>query len=200
MSPPSAAKESIIYPACYAQKKFTWGMNTSISSGSKKLTCFPAVSAGKEEDVHTGGHGGESGNDGGNGGGNKGGDNDNSGESKHDMGHGEDKTPMSISQKLTLGYAILVGAGGLIGYLKSGSHMSLIAGSLSASLLYYVYTLLPTKPVLASALGFGLSFALLGVMGSRFKNSGKIFPAGIVSLVSVIMTGGYLHGFMRGAH
>lgn len=152
MSPPSAATESIIYPACYAQKKFTWGMKTSISSGSKKLTCFPAVSAGKEEDVHTGGHGGESGNDGGNGGGNKGGDNDNSGESKHDMGHGEDKAPMSISQKLTLGYAVLVGAGGLIGYLKSGSHMSLIAGSLSASLLYYVYTLLPTKPSLPQPL------------------------------------------------
>lgn len=46
----------------------------------------------------------------------------------------------------------------------------------------------------------GISAALLGVMGSRFKKSGKIFPAGVVSLVSLIMTGGYLHGIMRSLH
>lgn len=46
----------------------------------------------------------------------------------------------------------------------------------------------------------GISAALLGVMGSRFKKSGKVFPAGVVSLVSLIMTGGYLHGIMRSAH
>lgn len=46
----------------------------------------------------------------------------------------------------------------------------------------------------------GLSAALLGVMGSRFKKSGKVFPAGVVSLVSLVMTGGYLHGILRGMH
>lgn len=46
----------------------------------------------------------------------------------------------------------------------------------------------------------GISAALLGVMGARFKKSGKIFPAGVVSLVSLIMTGGYLHGIMRSLH
>lgn len=46
----------------------------------------------------------------------------------------------------------------------------------------------------------GLSAALLVVMGSRFKRSGKIFPAGVVSLVSLVMTGGYLHGILRSTH
>lgn len=46
----------------------------------------------------------------------------------------------------------------------------------------------------------GLSAALLVVMGSRFKRSGKIFPAGVVSLVSLVMTGGYFHGILRGMH
>lgn len=46
----------------------------------------------------------------------------------------------------------------------------------------------------------GLSAALLGVMGSRFKKSGKVFPAGVVSLISLVMTGGYLHGIMRSLH
>ena len=46
----------------------------------------------------------------------------------------------------------------------------------------------------------GLSAALVGVMGSRFKKSGKLFPAGVVSLVSLVMTGGYLHGILRSLH
>ncbi|CAM8941553.1 unnamed protein product [Rhodiola kirilowii] len=100
---------------------------------------------------------------------------------------------MSMSQKLTLGYAALVGLGGLMGYLKSGSLKSLAAGGISASVLLFVYSQLPVRPVLASAVGLGMSAALLVVMGSRFKNSGKVFPAGVVSLISFIMTGGYLH-------
>ncbi|KAL5682420.1 hypothetical protein ACJX0J_008805, partial [Zea mays] len=35
--------------------------------------------------------------------------------------------------------------------------------------------------------GQGISAALLSVMGSRFKKSGKVFPAGVVSLVSLVM-------------
>ncbi|KAF5186181.1 FATTY ACID EXPORT 2, chloroplastic-like [Thalictrum thalictroides] len=90
--------------------------------------------------------------------------------------------------------------GGVMGYVKSGSQKSLAAGGLSALLLYYVYTELPLRPVFASSLGFGLSVALLAVMGSRFRNSGKILPAGLVSLVSLVMTGGYLHGILRSMH
>ncbi|XP_042508548.1 protein FATTY ACID EXPORT 2, chloroplastic-like isoform X1 [Macadamia integrifolia] len=90
--------------------------------------------------------------------------------------------------------------GGVIGYLKRGSQKSLAAGGLAVLLLYYVYTELPVRPAFASSLGLGLSAVLLGVMGSRFKKSGKIFPAGVVSLVSLIMAGGYLHGFLRSVH
>ncbi|CAL5340712.1 unnamed protein product [Camellia sinensis] len=135
-----------------------------------------------------------------------GGEGDNNSNSNEEEGEGAendnvDKSfSMSMSQKLTLGYAALVGVGGVMGYLKSGSKKSLIAGGLSALLLYYVFTLLPTRPALASSLGFGLSAALLGVMGSRFKKSGKIFPAGVVSLVSLIMSGGYIHGILRSLH
>ena len=107
---------------------------------------------------------------------------------------------LSMSQKLTLGYAALVGVGGVMGYVKSGSQKSLAAGGLSAAVLYYVYTQLPTNPVFASSVGLGISAALLGVMGSRFKRSGKVFPAGVVSLVSLVMTGGYVHGIMRSMH
>ncbi|KAL8147829.1 hypothetical protein AgCh_005229 [Apium graveolens] len=45
-----------------------------------------------------------------------------------------------------------------------------------------------------------MSAAPLGVMGTRFKKSGKIFPADVVSLVSFVITGGYLHGILPGIY
>uniref|UniRef100_A0A0A9DQG0 Uncharacterized protein n=1 Tax=Arundo donax TaxID=35708 RepID=A0A0A9DQG0_ARUDO len=107
---------------------------------------------------------------------------------------------LSMSQKLTLAYAALVGAGGVMGYMKSGSQKSLAAGGISALVLYFVHTQLPVRPVFASSIGLGISVALLSVMGSRFKKSGKLFPAGVVSLVSLVMVGGYFHGILRSSH
>ncbi|GLT25660.1 hypothetical protein SLA2020_007760 [Shorea laevis] len=155
-------------------------------------------------EADTGGSGGDKFDD--NSGGGGGGDNSGGGgrgdegeEEAFDSGNRK-KMEMSMSQKFTLGYAALLGLGGFIGYMKSGSQKSLLAGGLSASLLCYVYTELPARPVLASSLGLGVSSVLLVVMGSRFKRSGKVFPAGVVSLVSLVMTGGYLHGIMRSLH
>ncbi|MFS7913053.1 putative TMEM14 family protein [Helianthus anomalus] len=154
-----------------------------------------------EPDSTGGGGGGDVGGGEGN---NWGGSGDGSGGDGEGSSDDSEKEPkkmaMSMSQKLTLGYAALVGLGGLMGYLKSGSQKSLLSGGISAALLYYVYTQLPVNPVFASCVGFGLSAALLGVMGTRFKKSGKVFPAGVVSVVSLVMTGGYIHGIMRSFH
>ncbi|KAG2293014.1 hypothetical protein Bca52824_039683 [Brassica carinata] len=113
---------------------------------------------------------------------------------------GKTPLPLSMSQKLTLGYAFLVGVGGLMGYLKSGSQKSLLAGGLSAAVLLFVFRELPTKPVLASTIGVVMAGALTWVMGTRYMGSKKIFPAGVVSFMSFIMTGGYIHGIMRSLH
>ncbi|XP_034691592.1 protein FATTY ACID EXPORT 2, chloroplastic-like isoform X2 [Vitis riparia] len=181
---------------------------TTVSSGiiatavsDSKAPAFIVESAGEEIDVQPdttdrAGSGSEGGNGGGGGGDHD--KDDNKGEGGSDESN--NKIAMSMSQKLTLGYAALVGVGGVMGYMKSGSQKSLAAGGLSALLLYYVYTQLPTRPAFASFLGLGLSAALVGVMGSRFKKSGKLFPAGVVSLVSLVMTGGYLHGILRSLH
>ncbi|XP_057535261.1 protein FATTY ACID EXPORT 7-like [Amaranthus tricolor] len=107
---------------------------------------------------------------------------------------------LSTSQKFTLGYAALVGVGGVMGYLKRGSLMSLGSGGVSSALLYYVYTELPNNPAFASSLGLGVSATLLGSMGYRFQKTKKVFPAGVVALLSLGMTGGYLHGIMRSHH
>uniref|UniRef100_A0A5B7BQA2 Putative glycine-rich RNA-binding protein 7 n=1 Tax=Davidia involucrata TaxID=16924 RepID=A0A5B7BQA2_DAVIN len=166
-------------------------------SAGKAIEIQPDTSGGDgfggADDIGQGGGGGGGG--GGDSGSNKG-----EGGSNESNGDSNKKMAMSMSQKLTLAYAALVGVGGIMGYLKSGSQKSLMAGGLSTLLLYYVYTELPKRPAFASSLGLGLSAALLGVMGSRFKKSGKIFPAGVVSFVSLVMSGGYLHGILRSLH
>ncbi|XP_058729998.1 protein FATTY ACID EXPORT 2, chloroplastic-like [Vicia villosa] len=169
----------------------------AVVSSDSKTTSFD-LSAPDLDNSSGGGNIKSNGDDfGGGGGGGEGGGGDDS--SKGEEGSSGDKRKMglSMSQKLTLGYAILVGAGGVMGFLKSGSQKSLLAGGFSSALLFYVFTELPGRPVLASSVGLGISAALLTAMGSRFKKSGKVFPAGVVSLVSLIMTGGYLHGIMR---
>ncbi|KAK8654768.1 hypothetical protein V6N13_107368 [Hibiscus sabdariffa] len=175
-----------------------------VSSDSKAPTIVTdtlgSEKAGFDIEVDTGNGGGDKFDDRSGGGGGRGDDSGSEGEGEFLDGGGKGKMALSMSQKLTLGYAALVGVGGAMGYMKSGSQKSLAAGGLSAAALYYVYTLLPTNPVLASSIGLGISAALLGVMGSRFKRSGKVFPAGVVSLVSLVMTGGYIHGIMRSLH
>ncbi|MED6205696.1 hypothetical protein PIB30_020135 [Stylosanthes scabra] len=195
----------------YLRQSLTHSNTTShlyaavVSSDSKSTS----VDLGQPELDNTGGAGGSAGNGfgdrGGGGGGGGGGDSNGGGNDDNKDKEGSDaehkrRMALLMSQKFTLGYAALVGVGGVMGYLKSGSQKSLLAGGVSAALLYYVYTELPLRPVFASSVGLGISAALLGVMGSRFKKSGKIFPAGVVSLVSLIMTGGYLHGIMRSSH
>ncbi|EAY95846.1 hypothetical protein OsI_17714 [Oryza sativa Indica Group] len=194
-----------------------------------------AVAAREPELGGSGGGGGGAGDGSGSGGGGdsekpRGGGGDEEGEGEEEkMGQG-----LSMSQKITLAYAALVGenqntystfrfsslllefwflksslyqnnddtttTGGAMGYMKSGSQKSLAAGGISALVLYFVHTQLPVRPVFASSIGLGISAALLSVMGSRFKKSGKIFPAGVVSLVSLVMVGGYIHGILRSTH
>ncbi|SPT20416.1 unnamed protein product [Triticum aestivum] len=182
-APISASQSSLLFlraPALLSLR--------SASPGARLL----AAVASKEPELGGGGDGAGSGSGSGGGSGPQGGG-DEGEEGK--MGEG-----LSMSQKLTLAYAALVGAGGVMGYMKSGSQKSLAAGGISALLLFFVHTQLPVRPVFASAIGLGISAALLSVMGSRFKKSGKIFPAGVVSLLSLVMVGGYAHGIMRSSH
>ncbi|KAJ7980499.1 protein FATTY ACID EXPORT 2, chloroplastic [Quillaja saponaria] len=191
----------------YLRDRFSKGfhLDAGAVSSDSKASNISTFDEKQPELDNSGGSGNGFGDRRGGGGGGGGGGDNNGGRGDSNKGEeGSDvdrrKMALSMSQKLTLGYAALVGVGGVMGFLKSGSQKSLLAGGLSASLLYYVYSELPVRPVFASSLGLGISAALLGVMGSRFKRSGKIFPAGVVSLVSLVMTGGFLHGIMRSAH
>uniref|UniRef100_A0A8C6MEQ5 Transmembrane protein 14A n=1 Tax=Nothobranchius furzeri TaxID=105023 RepID=A0A8C6MEQ5_NOTFU len=78
------------------------------------------------------------------------------------------------------GYAAAIFFGGFLGYKRRGSVMSLIAGfvfgGLSALGAYNISN--DPKNILVSLIASGV---LSVIMGMRYKKSGKLMPAGIIS-------------------
>ena len=87
---------------------------------------------------------------------------------------------------------IITGAG-LSAYVKKGSSTSLIISSGVALLLLISASLMgnPSSRI-GSILALATCIALSGIMGVRAKKSGKLVPAGLVSILSVLMSGGYV--------
>lgn len=88
-------------------------------------------------------------------------------------------------------YAVLLGAGGVMGFVKARSRPSLIAGSVSAviALIALVMTL---RGGLAATwngffVGLLLAFVLALVFLRRLGLTGKPFPAGLIAGVSVLV-------------
>ncbi|KAF6022713.1 hypothetical protein EB796_018989 [Bugula neritina] len=89
--------------------------------------------------------------------------------------------------KLHVAYALAIAAGGLAGYIKAGSIPSLAAGvSFGVVVLVGTYLVSIQQP-LGQILVIGTAVALTFVMGKRFMNSGKVMPAGVVTLLSVLV-------------
>ncbi|XP_063181965.1 transmembrane protein 14C-like [Chroicocephalus ridibundus] len=89
---------------------------------------------------------------------------------------------------LGFGYAALVASGGIIGYAKAGSVPSLAAGLFFGSLAGLGAYQLSQNPnnIWISLITSG---TLTAVMGTRFYNSGKFMPAGLIAGVSLLMVG-----------
>ncbi|XP_075227592.1 transmembrane protein 14C [Lycorma delicatula] len=89
---------------------------------------------------------------------------------------------------ISFAYAASVAAGGILGYVKAGSMPSLGAGLFFGGLLgfgAYQTSVNPNNYYLL----LGTSAALGGLMGVRFYNSGKFMPAGLITILSVLMVG-----------
>lgn len=85
-----------------------------------------------------------------------------------------------------IAFGILTIAGGVLGYVKAGSTASIIAGSISGILLLVAAFLLPDRLVAGLAVGFIVSLLLAGRFIPIFIRSGKIMPAGMMSILSLI--------------
>jgi uncharacterized membrane protein (UPF0136 family) len=85
-------------------------------------------------------------------------------------------------------YAVLLGIGGLMGYLKAGSRPSLIAGSISALVALGAVGLSAVYPRLGVPLGLLLSITLFVMFGYRYAvKTRKFMPSGLLAIASLIV-------------
>jgi uncharacterized membrane protein (UPF0136 family) len=83
-------------------------------------------------------------------------------------------------------FGLLTIAGGVMGYVKAGSTASLIAGSISGVLLLVAAFLLPSHVVAGLAIGGIVSLLLAAQFLPAFFRTGKMMPAGLMSLLSIL--------------
>ena len=84
-------------------------------------------------------------------------------------------------------YGLLVVLGGLIGYLSAESLPSLIAGSVCGALLFAGGLGIYRYSVVAFFSSATISFLLMTFFTVRYFLSFKVMPAGIMSLLSLII-------------
>ncbi|XP_061109543.1 transmembrane protein 14C-like [Conger conger] len=84
------------------------------------------------------------------------------------------------------GYASLVAAGGIMGYARTGSIPSLIAG-----LFFGLLSAIGAYRISQNPQNIRVSLAAAGIlaviMGIRFLNSGKFMPAGLMTGASILV-------------
>ncbi|PYJ39308.1 MAG: hypothetical protein DME52_03460 [Verrucomicrobia bacterium] len=87
-------------------------------------------------------------------------------------------------------YFIVFGAltivGGIVGYVKAGSAASIIAGSITGVLLLVAAFLLPEHRMVGLATALIISLLLAAQFIPKLLRTGRVMPAGIMSLLSVI--------------
>ena len=93
---------------------------------------------------------------------------------------------MAIAKVYFIVFGLLTLAGGIIGYVKAGSMPSLVAGGISGILLLVGALMMASyaRPVLAGLALISLVLAIRFV--PAFASTGKIVPAGIMAVLSVV--------------
>lgn len=87
-------------------------------------------------------------------------------------------------------YFLIFGAltiiGGVIGYVKAGSVPSIIAGAITGVLLLVAGWILPGNRTAGLVLGLIVSILLAAQFVPKLIRTGKVMPAGLMSVLSVI--------------
>src|SRR5258707_15658292 len=83
-------------------------------------------------------------------------------------------------------FGVLTIAGGVVGYVKAGSVASIIAGSITGVLLLAAAFLLPEHRAIGLATAFIVSLLLAAQFVPKFIRTGRVMPAGMMSILSVI--------------
>jgi len=93
---------------------------------------------------------------------------------------------MEVTKIYFILFGVLTIAGGIVGYVKAGSVASIIAGSITGVLLLVAAFLLPEHRGLGLATALVISLLLAGQFVPKFLQTGRMVPAGMMSILSVI--------------
>lgn len=94
-------------------------------------------------------------------------------------------------------YAVFVLVGGLLGYQKARSRVSLASGLVSGIALILLGRATEQGRAWGEQTALALAFALMVVFMSRWRKTGKFMPGGLMTIVSVLAFGA-IAGAMRG--
>jgi len=83
-------------------------------------------------------------------------------------------------------FGVLTIAGGVVGYVKADSVASIIAGSITGILLLVAAFLLAEHRAIGLATAFIISLLLAAQFAPKFLRTGRVMPAGMMSILSVI--------------
>jgi uncharacterized membrane protein (UPF0136 family) len=83
-------------------------------------------------------------------------------------------------------FGVLTIVGGVAGYVKAGSVASVIAGSIAGVLLLVAAFLLPEHRATGLATALIISLLLAAQFMPKFLRTGRIMPAGMMLILSVI--------------
>jgi uncharacterized membrane protein (UPF0136 family) len=93
---------------------------------------------------------------------------------------------MEVTKVYFILFGVLTIAGGIVGYVKAGSVASIIAGSITGVLLLVAAFLLPEHRGVGLATALVISLLLAVQFVPKFLQTGRVMPAGMMSILSVI--------------
>ena len=93
---------------------------------------------------------------------------------------------MEAAKIYFIAFGVLTIAGGIVGYAKAGSVASIVAGTITGVLLVVAAFLLPEHRVVGLATAFIISLLLAAQFVPKFIRTGRVMPAGMMSILSVI--------------
>jgi uncharacterized membrane protein (UPF0136 family) len=100
-------------------------------------------------------------------------------------------TIVAVIKVYYLVFALLTIVGGIMGYLKAKSVISVLAGSASGVLLIAASFMLPARPIRAYIIGLLVSILLAGKFVPDFIHKKAVVPGGlmaVLSLAGIILT------------
>ena len=94
---------------------------------------------------------------------------------------------LELSRILLGVYGILLIVGGVMGKIKTGSTVSVIAGTASGIAALIAFWVSRTDPAQGLLIGLMVSLLLTGIFMSRFFRTRKFMPAGLVLILSIVV-------------